>query len=52
MAIDPNVVVKNGTGIPEDPAVVAAAHGTGVASDIPPETSVAGALHVPDTTLH
>ena len=52
MTVDPNTEINNGTRIPEDPAAVAAAHGTNVANDIPPETSAAGALRVPDTTLH
>ena len=50
MTVDPNAMVNNGTEISEDPAAVAASHGTSVADDMLLETC--GALRVLDTTLH
>ena len=46
MVVDPNTMVNNGTKIPKDPVVIAASHGTSVASDMLQKTSTAGALRV------
>ena len=43
---------NNGAKIPANAATVAVAHGTGVAGDIPPGMSVAGAQLAPNTTDH
>ena len=49
---DPNAMVNNCVGIPEDPTTVAVAQGTSIAGELLLGMFVARTLHVPDTTHH